>query len=123
MPATGVALLALLWLLSAFDGWAVAAFCTGQGPGSSCRAHVAAAVRPSAIVSAVAAALAAAALLAPPAIRAVRSARATPAAAAAQTARSASAVRAARIWLLIASAACWMLALAVLFVAGEAASP
>lgn len=107
MPAVGVGLLALLWLLSAAGGWAVAAFCPGHGPGGACRAHVAASVRPSAAVAAIAVTLAAAALLAP---LAVRSGAVAP-----QRQRL-------RLRLLAGSAACWVLALAVLFVAGETAT-
>jgi hypothetical protein len=176
VPATGVVLLALLWLMSAFDGWAAAAFCPGQSLGSSCRAHIAAAVRPSAIVALVAAALACAALLAPVARRSVSAdqpagpyatgpAQPTgqpggpayavgPAQPADQPGGPAYAVgpaqpadqpggrvyavgpaqsagrkpanslanarRSARLWLLTASAAGWVVALAVLFIAGEA---
>jgi hypothetical protein len=105
VPAVGVALLALLWLLSAAGGWATAAFCSGQAAGASCRAHVAASVRPSALAAVVAVALAVAALLAPSAARS-----------------GAAAAQRLRLWLLAGSAACWVLALAVLFVAGEAAS-
>ena len=105
VPAVGVGLLALLWLLSAAGGWATAAFCSGQPAGASCRAHVAASVRPSALAAAVAVALAAAALLAPPAVRS-----------------GGAAAQRLRLWLLAGSAACWVLALAVLFVAGEAAT-
>lgn len=112
VPATGVVLLALLWLLSAFDGWAASAFCSDRGLGGACRAHVTAAVRPSTLAAAVAALLAAAALVAPALIWSLRSAR---------SARSARAARLVRLRLLVGSAACWVLALAILFVAGEAA--
>ncbi len=101
VPASGVVLLALLWSLSAFAGWAAAAFCSDRGLGPGCRAHVAAAVRPSALVAAVAALLAAAALIAPSATR------------------SASAARTAQMRLLAASAGCWAAALVVLFALGE----
>jgi len=103
LPATGVFLLAALWGLSAFAGWAAAAFCSDRGLGQECRAHVNAAVRPSAMVAVVAALLAAAAL------------------AAARVARSPSAARTLRMRLLTASAGCWAVALAVLFALGEAA--
>ncbi|MGE5286343.1 MAG: hypothetical protein ACM3ML_03880 [Micromonosporaceae bacterium] len=103
IPGTGVVLLALLWLLSAFDGWAAAAFCSGGDPGGTCHAQVTAAIRPSGVVAAVAAVIAGAALLAPSVVRSVPTARA------------------ARLWLLVASVVCWVLALAVLFVAGKAA--
>ena len=103
IPGIGVALLALLWLLSAFDGWAAAAFCSGRDPGGTCHAQVTAAIHPSGVVAAVATAIAAAALVAP------------------SVARSVPAARAARLWLLTASVVCWVLALAVLFVAGKAA--
>ncbi len=104
MPAVGVGLLALLWLLSAFDGWAAAAFCSDRGLGSSCHAHVAAAVRPSVVPAAIAAALAAAALVASLATQ------------------SAPSARTARMGLLATSAMCWVIALAVVFVAGQAAA-
>jgi hypothetical protein len=105
VPAVGVGLLALLWLLSAAGGWATAAFCSDQAAGAGCRAHVAASVRPSAWAAAVAVALAAAALLAPAALRS-----------------GTAAAQRLRLRLLAGSAACWVLALVVLFVAGEAAS-
>jgi hypothetical protein len=105
VPAVGVGLLALLWLLSAAGGWAVAAFCSGHEPGAACRAHVAASVRPSALLAAIAVTLAAAALLAPSAVRS-----------------GTAAAQRLRLRLLAGSAACWVLALAVLFVAGEAAT-
>jgi hypothetical protein len=104
VPATGVALLALLWVLSAFAGWAAAAFCPDPSLAGTCQDQLAAAVRPSAAVAAVAAALAGVALAAPLVMK------------------SAPAAKTARLWLLVASVACWVLALAVLFVAGEAAS-
>ncbi len=94
-------MLALLWLLSAFAGWAAAAFCSDRGLGQACRAHVAAAVHPSGVVAAVAALLAAAALIAPSAMR------------------SEAAARTARMRLLAASAGCWAAALVVLFALGE----
>ncbi len=104
VPAIGVALLALLWLLSAFDGWAAAAFCSDRGLGGSCRAHVVAAVRPSVLPAAVATVLAVTALVA------------------SLRARSEAAVRAARMRLLVMSALCWVIALAVVFVAGQSAA-
>jgi hypothetical protein len=103
VPAIAVGLLALLWLLSAFGGWAAAAFCSDRGLGGICRAHVVAAVRPSSLPAAIAAVLAAAALLAPLATR------------------SAAAARAARMRLLSMSAACLVMALTVLFFAGQIA--
>jgi hypothetical protein len=104
VPAIGVVLLALLWVLSAFAGWATTAFCSDPAVAGACQDQVAAAVRPSAAVAAVASALAGAALVAPFVTKFVPAAKA------------------ARLWLLVASVACWVLALAVLFVAGEAAS-
>jgi hypothetical protein len=104
VPAAGVVLLALLWVLSAFAGWATAAFCPDPSLAGACQDQVTAAVRPSAAVAAVAAALAGVALMAPLAMKSVPAARA------------------ARLWLLVASVAGWVLALAVLFVAGEVAS-
>jgi hypothetical protein len=101
VPTTGIVLLAALWLLSAFDGWATSAFCTSGGAVTACRAHVTAAVRPSTLVAAVAALLAVAALTAPALMR------------------SAPAARRARLRLLGGSAACWVVAIGVLFVAGE----
>jgi hypothetical protein len=101
VPAIGVGLLALLWLLAAFDGWAATAFCSDRGLGDACRAHVVAAVRPSITPAAIATALAAAAMLvsfATPPAKAVR----------------------ARLFAL--SAACWVVALAVVFAAGQAAA-
>jgi hypothetical protein len=103
VPGTGVVLLAVLWLFSAFDGWAASAFCTDRGLGSACRSEVAAAVRPSALVAVLAALLAVGAVLARVAVTGEEQARA------------------ARVRLFGASVACWLLALGVLFAAGEAA--
>ena len=96
-------LLAALWLFSAFDGWASAAFCTERGLGAACSAEVAAAVRPSAFVAVLAAVLAVGAALAKVAVTGREQARSV------------------TVRLLGASVACWLLALAVLFAAGEAA--
>jgi hypothetical protein len=104
VPATGVVLLALFWLLSAFAGWAASAFCSDRGLGDACRAHIAVSLRPSTLVAALAAGLAAVALAAPVFVR------------------SAAGARLVRLRLLFGSAACWLLALAVLFIAGEFAS-
>lgn len=101
VPATGIILLAALWLMSVFAGWATVAFCSDRGIGQGCRADVAAAIRPSGLLAAAAALLAAAALIAP------------------QATRSAAAARKVRMRLLAASAACWAIALAVLFALGE----
>jgi hypothetical protein len=98
-----VALLAILWLFSAFDGWAANAFCTDRGLGGACRAEVAAAVRPSVLVAVLAALLAVGAALARLIMTGEEQARAT------------------RLRLFTASVACWLLALGVLFAAGEAA--
>lgn len=103
VPATGVVLLAVLWLFSAFDGWAAAAFCTERGLGGACRAEVAAAVRPSVFVAVLAALLAVGAGLARVVVTGAEQARSV------------------RVRLFAASVACWLLALAVLFAAGEAA--
>lgn len=103
IPGTGVALLAALWLFSAFDGWANAAFCTDRGLGAACSAEVAAAVRPSVLVAALAALLAVGAALAKVVVTGKEQARPV------------------IVRLLSASVACWLLALAVLFAAGEAA--
>jgi hypothetical protein len=103
IPGVGAVLLALLWVLSAFDGWAASAFCSGRDLGGTCHAQVGAAIRPSGVVAGIAAAIAAAALFAPSAVKSVPAARA------------------ARLWLLTASVVCWVLALAVLFIAGKAA--
>ncbi len=101
LPFTAVVLLAALWALSAFGGWAAAAFCSDRGLGAGCRAHVVAAVHPSVLPASTATALAAAAVLAP---------LARPSA------------TEARIRLFAISAACWVLALGVLFVAGQVAA-
>jgi hypothetical protein len=98
-----VVLLAVLWLLSAFDGWAASAFCTERGLGGACRAEVTAAVRPSGLVAALAALLAVGAALTRVAVTTEEHARPV------------------RLRLFAASIACWLLALVVLFAAGEAA--
>jgi hypothetical protein len=103
IPGTGVVLLALLWVLSAFDGWAASAFCPDPDLGGTCHAQVATAIRPSGVVAGIAAAIAVAALLVPSAVKSVPAART------------------ARLWLLTASVVFWVLALAVLFIAGKAA--
>ena len=103
VPGTGVILLAVLWLFSAFDGWAAAAFCTDRGLGGACRAEVAAAVRPSGLVAGLAVLLAVGAALARVVFMGEEQARSV------------------RIRLLGASVACWLLAFVVLFAAGEAA--
>jgi hypothetical protein len=104
VPGIGVGLLALLWLLSAAGGWATAAFCSGQAASASCRAQVAASVRPSAAAAAAGLLLAGAAVVAP-AARRVRPV-----------------ARTVRLRLLAGSAACFVAALLVLFITGEAAS-
>ena len=103
VPGTAVMLLAVLWLFSAFDGWAADAFCTERGLGSACRNQVSAAVRPSALVAVLAVLLAVGALLAGVIFSGGEQARAS------------------RVRLFGASVACWLLALGVLFAAGEAA--
>lgn len=103
VPGIAVVLLAALWLFSAFDGWAAAAFCTDRGLGGACSAEVAAAVRPSGLVAVLAALLALGAALARVVVTGEEQARSV------------------RVRLFGASVACWLLALAVLFAAGEAA--
>ncbi len=102
IPATGVLLLAVLWLFSAFDGWAASAFCTDHGLGGGCTAEVTAAVRPSILMAVLAALLAVGAVVS----RFVFT--------------SDEQVRAARLRLWAASVACWLFALGVLFAAGVA---
>lgn len=103
VPGTAVVLLAVLWLFSAFDGWAADAFCSDRGLGNACRSQVTAAVRPSALVAVLAAVLAVGALLTKVIFPGPQQARSS------------------RVRLFAASVACWLLALAVLFAAGEAA--
>ncbi len=101
IPLTAAALLAALWLLSAYNGWAVSAFCTDRGLGSDCSQHIANAVGPSTAIAILAAGFAVAAGLAPWVIR------------------PESPGRGLRIWLLALSVAAWLLALLILFAVGE----
>jgi hypothetical protein len=97
-------LLAALWVLSAFGGWAESAFCSDRGLGESCRTHVDAVVRTSAVPASIALTLAAVALLAP--LRPYPKAQ----------------LRTVRMRLLALSAALWVLALVMLFIGGEVAA-
>jgi hypothetical protein len=104
VPGAAVAFLAALWLMSVPGHWVDAAFCSDRGLGLACRAHVNSAVPWSGGIAAAAALLSAAAVLTP------------------VLTRSAGTARIARLRMLTASAACWLLALAVFFIAGETAS-
>lgn len=101
LPAVAGALLAALWVLTAFAGWALAAFCAPHGapPAPACGARIRSAVELTGAVAAVAVGLTASAWIAP-------RARRDPAL---------------RARLLGAAVVAWVLAEGLLFILGKAA--
>ncbi|HUK67986.1 MAG TPA: hypothetical protein VLW50_04400 [Streptosporangiaceae bacterium] len=104
LPFTAVILLTALWLLSAFGGWATAAFCSASGFGASCRAHVHGVLFAASWVASVGLTASLVGLLAP-----------------LQT-RSREHTRTARMKLFTVSAALYVIALTIVFIGGQAAA-